>query len=360
MRFVSPLLKQVVYPSLATTGYFRKRASRGELSVVTYHGVLPRGYESTDPALDGSLVTAESLRRQLRLLKSSYDVVAAPDVLHWLEGSQKLPARAVLLTCDDGLQNTLTDMLPVLREEGLTCLFFVTGASAEDSPQTLWYEELYLLLRAAPAGDMILPALPAPIRLGAPVTRRPLWWRMVQELSKHDRAVRDETLAFLRRQDGLSPDWQSANSTEPIRRRNFLLTLTQLRELASAGMFIGAHTLSHPVLTQASPEHAWIEIADSRTKVEAALGQPVWALAYPFGDPASVGAREIQMAERAGYKCAFLNCGGGFPATLPPFAIPRVHVTADMTLGEFEAHLSGFHESLRSTLRRSSAPTMVQ
>ena len=90
MRFVSPLLKQVLYPSLATTGYFRRRASRGELSVVTYHGVLPRGYESTDPVLDGSLVTAESLRRQLRLLKSSYNVVSAADVLEWLEGRREV------------------------------------------------------------------------------------------------------------------------------------------------------------------------------------------------------------------------------------------------------------------------------
>ena len=146
MRFVSPLLKRGLYPLLASTGYFRRRACRGELCVVTYHGVLPSGYQSKDPALDGSLVTAESLRRQLRLLKSSYNVVSAADILQWLERNQKLPARAVLLTCDDGLQNTLTDMAPVLREEGLSCLFFVTGASASDHSQMLWYEELYLVL----------------------------------------------------------------------------------------------------------------------------------------------------------------------------------------------------------------------
>ena len=38
----------------------------------------------------------------------------------------------MLLTCDDGLQNTLTDMLPVLQELGLSCLFFVTGASLSE------------------------------------------------------------------------------------------------------------------------------------------------------------------------------------------------------------------------------------
>ena len=64
----------------------------------------------------------------------------------------------------------------------------------------------------------------------------------------------------------------------------------------------------------------------------------------------SATPREMQMAEQAGYQCAFMNIGGGFGASLPRFAFPRVHVTADMSLAEFEAHLSGFHRDFRSRL----------
>jgi hypothetical protein len=35
---------------------------------------------------------------------------------------------------------------------------------------------------------------------------------------------------------------------------------------------------------------------------------------------------------------------------LPRFALPRVHVTAEMSLSEFEAHVSGFHRDFRSRL----------
>jgi hypothetical protein len=42
-----------------------------------------------------------------------------------------------------------------------------------------------------------------------------------------------------------------------------------------------------------------------------------------------------------------MNTGGGFGATNYRFAIPRVHVTADMNLSEFEANISGFYRSLR-------------
>ena len=126
-----------------------------------------------------------------------------------------------------------------------------------------------------------------------------------------------------------------------------MLNAVEVRALAASGMAVGAHTLTHPVLSQLSPEAAWNEIAESRARLEKTIGSPVWALAYPFGDSACVTDREREMAERAGFTCAFLNVGGGFGAPLPRFALPRVHVTGDMNLGEFEAHVSGLYRSLR-------------
>jgi hypothetical protein len=104
------------------------------------------------------------------------------------------------------------------------------------------------------------------------------------------------------------------------------------------------------MLSQQTSELAWKEISESRTLLEDAIGAPIWALAYPFGDPGSVTTREMLMAEQAGFQCAFMNVGGGFGASLPVFALPRVHVAADMSLAEFEAHLSGFHRDVRSRL----------
>ena len=105
------------------------------------------------------------------------------------------------------------------------------------------------------------------------------------------------------------------------------------------------------MLSQAPIELAWSEIAESRVRLEAALEKEVWALAYPFGSPESVTPETLAMAKKAGFSAAFLNYGGGLGVELPAYAIPRVHVTAQMNLGEFEAHVSGFHASLQ---RRTS------
>jgi peptidoglycan/xylan/chitin deacetylase (PgdA/CDA1 family) len=353
MKLISPLLKRVVYPSLSQTGYLRRYARGGQLCVVTYHGVRPTAYEAIDHLLDGSLVTRDVLRSQLRLLKSRYNVVSPQEVRQWLEHQADLPSRAVLLTCDDGLKNTLTEMLPVLNEERVSCLFFVTAASTCDVAQMLWYEELYLMLGAAPAGILKVEELGIRETLTEKNERRGVWWQMVKLLSRYDPSARVSALMQIRKGCGLPEDWQAKYQDDRGRSLRFnLLTLQELRELAAGGMSIGAHTLSHPILPQASEQLAWREVAESREVLEKALQISVWAMAYPFGDPASVTAREIQMARQAGYGAAFVNFGGGFGSHVQRFAIPRVHVTADMTLGEFEAHVSGFYLALRTRFSR--------
>jgi peptidoglycan/xylan/chitin deacetylase (PgdA/CDA1 family) len=365
LRFVSPALKHIVFPVLSKSGYLRYAAGAGP-AIVTYHGVFPGGYEVRNPALDGNLVHADSLRRQLQLLKKRYHVITPEDFLRWSNEKLSLPPRSILLTCDDALRNTLTEMVPILKELGLSCLFFATGASADETSSMLWYEELYLMLSEA-LGTITLSLPEAGISVSsiAPNEKHSCWWNLVERLSQFDREPRRGFLDQIRDQLKLSGEWRERfvqNST--LAARFLVLDRSGLRQLAAAGMTIGAHSLSHPVLARASEELAWREISESRSVLEKALGQTVWAFGYPFGNAATVTGRDLRLAERAGFRCAFMNSGGGFgakivgakggvkisAAKINRFALPRVHVTAEMRLAEFEAHISGFYLLLRKRL----------
>jgi len=322
---------------------------------VTYHGVLPRGYAPTDATLDGNLVSAKVLRTQLRLLKANYNVISPDDALAWREGRAELPCRAVLLTCDDGLVNNLTDMLPVLLQEDLRCLFFVTGASAGDQPATLWYEDLFLVFRSAPTGEFEIVSGGVAIRgrLGSLELRRAKWWDAVKTLSQ---IGAEKRLSFVREASGrlkVSLPQRARGADDPSCRRFGLLTLPELRGLAAAGMTIGAHTMSHPLLSQMPLDLASDEVGDCRAMLEAALQTRVWAFAYPFGDAASVTPQVLAIPQQAGYAAAFLNFGGGLGVNLPPYALPRIHVTSEMSLAELDAHVSGFHARLQRFAGRS-------
>jgi hypothetical protein len=212
----------------------------------------------------------------------------------------------------------------------------------------LWYEELYHLMRIRPFDDL---NSQLPLEEGTEFlpseSFQTRWWSTVRRASRLDARARAAWLDFLRSQYGPTQTLHSE-------RRWRLLGIDELRQLAEAGMSIGAHTLSHPVLSLCREEEARREIQQSRIDLEDALGHPVWALAYPFGNPSTMGEREVRLAREAGFSCAFLNVEHWGAGLSDPFALPRTHVTRDAALPEFAAHVSGLHTRFQRLMRGQS------
>lgn len=80
-----------------------------------------------------------------------------------------------------------------------------------------------------------------------------------------------------------------------------LMDKTEIKDWLAAGHRIGSHTLTHPHLTQLSPEQAQEEIAASKKKLEDLFGVPVEDFCYPYGDS---GDRERELVAKAGYRTA--------------------------------------------------------
>jgi peptidoglycan/xylan/chitin deacetylase (PgdA/CDA1 family) len=72
-----------------------------------------------------------------------------------------------------------------------------------------------------------------------------------------------------------------------------------LGELAEAGWEIGSHSRTHPRLTRLPDGELREELAGSRAQLQAALGRPCEAIAYPYGD---VDERVAAAAGAAGYR----------------------------------------------------------
>jgi peptidoglycan/xylan/chitin deacetylase (PgdA/CDA1 family) len=367
MRLVSPLLKRVVYPTAQRIGWFNRIMPSAGYGVVNYHGVvpndhIPRDHTDAEPFLDGNLVQPEVFRKQLRFLKAHYCVIHPEEFREWIEHGKPLPERAVLITCDDGLLNTLTDMLPILQGEDVSCLFFVTAASCGDAPGMLWYEELYQMMRAESISDddLQLPreevAAEDSAGRNAPENFQARWWSVVRRASRLDTGSRADWMQRLRSQGQArnSVNYPAAGKS-PVgktfsEKRWRLLNVSELRRLADAGMSIGAHTISHPILSLCNEAEARREIQEGKTLLARILGREVWAFAYPFGNPATMGEREVSLARDAGFACGFLNVEHWDGLRSDFLALPRTHVSMSTTLPEFAAHLSGLHARLQRAM----------
>jgi len=123
--------------------------------------------------------------------------------------------------------------------------------------------------------------------------------------------------------------------TTPIGVDKKLMTWAQLRELQDAGMTIGSHTRTHPVLPD---YHAALhnEVEMSREDIKQHLGRAPDFFAYPFGAWDSASAA---WARTAGYRAARTYRGGGWNAPSDLYHLRAVPVTDNMQA--FERAVTG-------------------
>lgn len=99
------------------------------------------------------------------------------------------------------------------------------------------------------------------------------------------------------------------------------MDVTQVREWLAAGHEIGAHTLTHPRLTQIPAAQAREEISASRRKLEDLFSRPVMHFAYPFGD---YDERVVSQVREAGFATACTVQGGLVTERSDPFRLNRL------------------------------------
>jgi peptidoglycan/xylan/chitin deacetylase (PgdA/CDA1 family) len=125
--------------------------------------------------------------------------------------------------------------------------------------------------------------------------------------------------------------------TTPIGKDGLLMTWDQLRELQDAGMTVGSHTRTHPVLPD---YHRALhnEVEMSRADIAEHLGRAPDFFAYPFGE---WDAQSAASARTAGYRAARTYRGGAWNASSDLYHLRAVPVTDNMQA--FERAVSGDH-----------------
>ena len=89
---------------------------------------------------------------------------------------------------------------------------------------------------------------------------------------------------------------------------------------------IGAHTVTHSILSSLHIDEQWAEIHGSKNKLEGILNRPINSFAYPFGTRSDYTGATVSMVQRAGFKLACSNFPGPVWRRTDPFQLPRLLV----------------------------------
>ena len=112
--------------------------------------------------------------------------------------------------------------------------------------------------------------------------------------------------------------------------------------MQSEGIDFGSYTVNHVNMGRIAPEHAKMELHDSRETLRAELGQDEFLFAYPFGKPEDITPQARELTRQAGYVCCCSAYGGINVGTLDPFNILRVGVNYNFSLAALRSRLNGW------------------
>ncbi len=278
---------------------------RARLSVFIFHRVLP----APDPLFPGE-VHAQQFDAMLGWLRAWFQVLPLDQAVRQLKAGT-LPSRAAAITFDDGYADNHDVALPLLQRHGLCATFFIATGFLDGG--RMWNDTVIETVRRCRQPQLDLEAL----GLG----RHPL-----ADLAQRQAAIQTliRGIKYQTVERRLQLTEAMAETVEVQLPRDLMMSSAQLRRLHGAGMQIGAHTLSHPILARLDADAARREIDESRRQLQALLGERVGLFAYPNGRPGSDYLPEqARLVEELGFDAAVSTAWGAADRRCDPFQIPR-------------------------------------
>jgi peptidoglycan/xylan/chitin deacetylase (PgdA/CDA1 family) len=277
---------------------------RKRLSILIYHRVLPQ----QDPLFPTD-VHAARFERQLRFLKTAFNVIPLSQAVHALRHGG-LPPRAACITFDDGYADNAEVALPILQRHGMSATFFVATGFLNGG--RMWNDTVIELIRRAPPRIDLASLGLGIYTLDSMAARRAAIGALLDALKYLPLDERQRQVDAMAALLGVSvPD-------------DLMMRSEQVRQLHRAGMDIGGHTVNHPIIARMDSASARAEIAAGKAELEQLTQAPVKLFAYPNGKPGQdYQAEHVAMVESLGFDAAVCTAWGAAAPGSDLYQLPR-------------------------------------
>ncbi|NIV28316.1 MAG: polysaccharide deacetylase family protein [Anaerolineae bacterium] len=306
------------------------RSIKPAAAILMYHRIAD---VSADP--HGISVSPDRFAQHLAYIRQTCHPMRLLDLV---EATRRgaIPKRAVVITFDDGYVDFARQAVSLLLSAQVPATVFVASGHV-DSSRCFWWDELdRLLLSPNP--------LPAWLRL--------LWgdkeygWptSTPEERRIAHQAIADllRPLAVDQQQEVLASIMHWSGLPKTAYDNDRAMSSAELMQLAQSGLIdVGAHTVSHPVLSSLPLDDQQAEIVESRQRLGTILGNPVLTFAYPYGTAQDFTAETTELVEAAGFLAACASIPGSVEAGTDLFRLPRFWVN-NWDLATFKSHLEYF------------------
>ena len=278
---------------------------KGRLSILIFHRVLAR----RDAIMNWDRDALE-FERAIAWLKAWFNVLPLDEAIVRLR-DRSLPACAAAITFDDGYADNCTVAMPILQSHGLTATFFIATGYLDGG--RMWNDTVVEAVRRCRTANLDLSAEGlGRYELGSPEAIREAIMSILNQVKYRDPRERLKTVDYV------------ASVAGGVLPSDLMLTSEQVKMMRRAGMSIGAHTVTHPIIGRLGPDEVRAEIAGSKEFLESLLQERVGLFAYPNGQPTLDYRREDAEAIRSlGFDAAVTTASGVADADSDLMQLPR-------------------------------------
>ena len=308
----------------------RSRTSSPWLTVLAYHRAVPVGVPSL---FDEGVIdtTPQAFDDQVAFLRRWFDLIGL-DELSAAQRGRRLPKNPLLITFDDGYLDNHDVVLPILQKHGARATFFVATRFIDERRLFWWDKIAYLVKHSDRSSIKLTYPTVTKLRVDQPHVAIDELQRLVKGTAGLDV---DRFLDGLGEACGTAP----TRAAERAMADDLVMSWDHVRALDRAGMDVASHTATHRVLGTVADGELVGELRESRERLEAELGKPVFALAYPVGK--SLDKRRRHAVREAGFELGFSNKSGvNHRWSIDPLDVKRIALDPESGEGFFRAMLA--------------------
>jgi peptidoglycan/xylan/chitin deacetylase (PgdA/CDA1 family) len=253
-----------------------------------------------------------------------------------LARTQQLPHRSVVITFDDGYRDNFVNAKPIL--ENANCPATIFAVSGKVNGQTeFWWDDVERVLLSNETLPENLQLSIGDKTFSFDTSSRDLCQAAFAQIHPLVRLLsakeREQVVLDLANWSGLG---------QLGRPDNLPMKEDELRAVAQSGLIeIGAHTITHPVLSTLTREAQQTEIMGSQESLEKILGNPVRTFSYPYGNPSDFNSTTLEIVKAAGFVAAVTTVQGSVEIQDDIFQLKRCEVN-NWPVDEFRRKLDSF------------------
>lgn len=276
-----------------------------------------------------SQLPAAVFESQIRFLRRHYRIIPLDQVLQEIGGAD--PGEpAVAITFDDGYVGTYSEAFPILRKYEIPATVYLT-VNCIETGEIAWYDRIFLAFQMACKPNLDLsPAGLGNFLLGTRSERFGEALRLIRELQRLPNFQRKQVCDDIDTQ--IPVDYEATH--------NRMMNWDQVREMHRSGVCFGAHTMTHPVVSQLDAQELRYELRQSKQAIESRLQTQVRHFAFPFGDAKACGKAAPGMLRELGYSSGATTIPGVNTYGVNPYFLYRSGICGIQHVGIFGLKLA--------------------